>query len=241
DYYGLFAFFNQTPITGGGGDPQTPPNLEMLSDEERAKLAALQASVAERQKAVEAVEKKLLPRPERKPAADLSPKELEKLEPSATAYAKALADLRKAVQERDAARRGRVRVMVMEDMPQPRKTFLLSRGQYNKPSAEVTAAVPAKLPPLPPGAPANRLGLARWLVSAENPLTARVTVNRFWQQFFGVGLVKTAEDFGVQAEIPKHGELLDWLAAEFRDGGWDVKALVRLIVTSHTYRQSSKL
>ncbi len=239
DYYGMFAFFNQTPVTGGGGDPQSAPNLEVLSDEDKAKLAVLQAAVAERQKVVEALEARLVAG--RKPAAERTAKQLEELEQAATAYAKALADLRRAVQERDAFRRGRAQVMVMEDMPQPRKTFLLTRGLYNKPGAEVTAAVPAKLPALPTGVPANRLGLARWLVAPENPLTARVTVNRLWQQFFGVGWVKTTEDFGVQAEIPRHGELLDWLAAEFRDGGWDMKALMRLIVTSQTYRQSSKV
>src|SRR5262249_25966382 len=101
--------------------------------------------------------------------------------------------------------------------------------------------VPTALPPLSPDSPANRLGLARWLVAAENPLTARVAVNRVWQQFFGTGLVKTLEDFGVQGEKPSHPELLDHLAVEFRESGWDVKALHRLIVTSSTYRQSSRV
>jgi hypothetical protein len=133
--------------------------------------------------------------------------------------------------------------MVMEDMPKPRDTFLLTRGSYEKPADKVTAAVPAALPALVNAKPqaANRLDLARWLVSAENPLTARVAVNRAWQQFFGVGLVKTSEDFGVQGEKPSHPELLDWLAVEFRESGWDVKALHRLIVTSATYCQSSKV
>ncbi|MEZ6055206.1 MAG: PSD1 and planctomycete cytochrome C domain-containing protein [Planctomycetaceae bacterium] len=144
------------------------------------------------------------------------------------------------------ARRGVPKVMVMEDMPQRRKTFRLERGLYSKPGDEVTANVPASLPPLPPlsegaeGTSYDRLALAEWLVSDDNPLTPRVTVNRFWQQFFGIGLVKTAEDFGVQGEFPVNLDLLNWLAADFREGGWDVKRLVRLIVTSHTYRQSSK-
>src|SRR5207249_643541 len=99
---------------------------------------------------------------------------------------------------------------------------------------------PACLPPLPGKAPANRLGLARWLVAPENPLTARVAVNRAWQEFFGKGLVSTAEDFGTRGQRPSHPELLDWLAVEFRESGWGTKALHRRIVTSATYRQSSK-
>ena len=138
-------------------------------------------------------------------------------------------------------RGGFPKVMVMEDMPQPRKTWVLTRGIYSKPGDEVTANVPGKLPQLPAGETVNRLALARWIVSDENPLTARVTVNRFWQQFFGIGLVKTPEDFGVQGEIPLQQDLLDWLAADFREHGWNVKRLIRQIVTSHTYRQSSRI
>src|SRR5262249_14291380 len=183
DYYSLFAFFNQTPVNGGGGDPRTPPVLEYRTK-------------------------------------DVPPQV--------------------------------VKVMVMEDMPKPRDTFLLTRGSYEKPADKVHAAVPAALPALkahglrPVGF--TRLDLARWLVSPENPLTARVAVNRAWQQFFGAGLVKTSEDFGVQGEKPSHPELLDWLATEFAASpgrqpgeGWDVKALHRTIVTSATYRQSSKV
>ncbi len=157
------------------------------------------------------------------------------------AYARLLAQQSELQKSVSSLRSSIAKVMVMEDMPQPRKTFMLTRGLYTKPGAEVTAGVPARLPQLPDGATANRLALARWIMSDENPLTARVTVNRFWQQFFGIGLVKTTEDFGVQGEIPVQQDLLDWLAADFRQHGWDVRRLVRQIVTSHTYRQSSKI
>lgn len=132
------------------------------------------------------------------------------------------------------------RVMIMSD-ERPRETFMLERGQYLKPLDKITFATPAFLPPLPAGAPSNRLGFAQWLVSAEHPLTARVQMNRVWQHFFGAGIVKTAEDFGVQSEYPVHRELLDWMAVEFREGGWSVKAMQRLIVLSSTYRQSSRV
>jgi hypothetical protein len=130
--------------------------------------------------------------------------------------------------------------MVMQEMIAPRDTFVLKRGSYETPGEKVTPAVPGFLPPMPAGAPANRLGLARWLVDPAQPLTARVAVNRYWQSYFGTGLVKTAEDFGSQGEAPSHPELLDWLATEFVRTGWDVKAMQRLIVTSATYRQQSQ-
>jgi hypothetical protein len=154
--------------------------------------------------------------------------------------------------------------MVMQESPQPRDTFLLIRGAYDKRGDKVAPGVPSFLPPLPEGAPSNRLGLARWLVDERHPLTARVTVNRYWQLLFGTGLVKTAEDFGTQGELPSHPELLDWLAIEFQKGpksdvqgpksdaealdfgpgtldlpAWDVKRLIRRLVSSATYRQSS--
>lgn len=132
------------------------------------------------------------------------------------------------------------RVMVMSD-DQPRETHLLDRGEYLKPLEKVSFDTPEFLPPLPEGAPRNRLGLAEWLVSDQQPLTARVQVNRMWQHFFGTGIVKTSEDFGVQSEYPVHRDLLDWLAVEFREQGWSMKHINRLIVTSATYRQSSRM
>ncbi len=129
--------------------------------------------------------------------------------------------------------------MVMAEMNPPRKAFILNRGEYDKPGEAVSPNVPVSLFPLPKGTPANRLGLAKWLVDPSNPLTARVAVNRFWQLYFGTGIVETVEDFGSQGSWPTHPELLDWLATEFIASDWDVKAMQKLIVMSATYRQSS--
>jgi hypothetical protein len=132
-------------------------------------------------------------------------------------------------------------VMVMADSAIPRESFLLQRGAYDKPGERVTPGVPESLPQPPADWPSNRLGLARWITDRANPLTARVAVNRYWQSYFGFGIVKTVDDFGSQGEWPMHPELLDWLAVEFMDSGWNVKAIQRMIVTSATYRQSSKI
>lgn len=138
-------------------------------------------------------------------------------------------------------------VMVMEDSREQRPTHVLLRGQYDRPGDQVQPGVPTSLPPLPKDVAANRMALAKWLVSRENPLTARVIVNRYWRDLFGTGLVKTTEDFGSQGEAPSHPELLDWLAVEFMEGSngdptasaWNVKRLLKLIVMSNTYRQAS--
>jgi hypothetical protein len=132
------------------------------------------------------------------------------------------------------------RLMIMSDA-NPRETKILDRGEYLSPTEKVSFATPAFLPPLPAGAPPNRLGFAQWLVAPEHPLTARVQVNRMWQHAFGTGIVKTSEDFGVQSEYPIHGPLLDWLAVEFRERNWSMKAMFKLIVMSSTYRQSSRI
>ena len=129
-------------------------------------------------------------------------------------------------------------VMVMEEMSPRRKTYRLNRGVYDSPAEEVFPGTPSILPPMT-DVDKNRLNFANWLVAPSNPLMSRVTVNRFWQMYFGNGIVKTADNFGSQGEYPSHPELLDWLATTFIDSGWDVKAMQRLIVTSATYRQSS--
>jgi hypothetical protein len=132
-------------------------------------------------------------------------------------------------------------VMVMAELPKPRETHVLIRGQYDHPGEMVSAGVPALFPPLPKDAPANRLGLALWITDPANPLTARVAVNRMWERLFGVGLVKTSENLGSQAEQPSHPELLDWLACELVDLHWDQKAMLKELVMSATYRQSSRI
>jgi hypothetical protein len=145
-----------------------------------------------------------------------------------------------ATQRRDQFSEGLPTVMVMEEMATPRESHVLLRGSYDRPGDKVTPALPGFLASAS-NFPPNRLGLAQWLVDSSNPLTARVAVNRFWQMYFGTGIVKTTEDFGSQGDAPSHPELLDWLATEFVRTGWDVKALQKTIVMSATYRQSSRI
>lgn len=146
--------------------------------------------------------------------------------------------------ERDAFEAGIPSTFIFRELDQPRESFVMQRGQYNQPGEKVEPGVPAFLPALAQNDPARRatrLDLARWLVSDEHPLTARVAVNRMWQQMFGVGLVKTSFDFGTQGELPSHPELLDWLASTFRQNGWNVKDLLRLMLRSATFRQASRV
>lgn len=273
EYYSLFAFFNQTPVTGGGRSPQTPPLIAFSTPADEKNFSEVQAKADAATKELMRLEAKLFPRFPGKPATS-SPQakglpkstsdalriaparrgrsqlsELEKhyaqLNP---AYSEKLKALGALVGERETLDRKIARVMVMEDMPKHRDSFIYEKGLYNKPGAKVTAGFPEALFNPRPGAaapkrtePMTRLDLAQWLVSSENPLTARVVVNRYWQQFFGIGLVKTVNDFGIQGERPGNPELLDWLAVEFREKGWSLKQFVRLIVTSATYRQSSRV
>ena len=133
------------------------------------------------------------------------------------------------------------RTLVMEEMEETRTTHVMMRGDYLNPGEEVASQTPGFLHPFDEDLPRNRLGLAKWLVDERNPLVARVTVNRWWAEIFGKGIVRTLEDFGMQSEPPTHQDLLDWLAVEFMDSGWDMKHMLRLIVLSETYKQSSDL
>lgn len=142
-----------------------------------------------------------------------------------------LADLEKAIPA----------TLIMEERKEPRQAHILERGEYTLKREPVSSKVPYWIGTALPEAPSNRMGLAQWLVSPTHPLTARVTVNRYWQHYFGIGLVRTSEDFGVQGEHPSHPELLDWLALDFIESGWDVKQLQEMIVMSSTYQQSSRV
>ena len=268
DYFSLFDFFNQTPVDGGGGNPQTPPVLERRTPEQILERNAANEEHTLASTELSRIEKEIFPTEEGQPLskspnfagfsdelkgildqppADRGAAKLQKLIDGTTelkneAYRQQLEAMKKAVDRRNAVNNSIARVMIMADQAERRETFVLDKGLYNKPTeTKVSANTPASLPPLPADAPRNRLGLANWLVSKENPLAARVVVNRFWQQVFGVGLVKTSEDFGAQGEKPSHPELLDWLSADFRDSGWNVKQLMKRIVMSATYRQSSQV
>ncbi len=220
EYYRLFAYFNGLPESGATDEwPNAKPTLALPTPEQSARIARLEGEVEDRKRELA--------------AAGGPPQEELK---------KKLEEAEKSLKE---ARAKVTRVMVMQEAEKPRESFVLLRGAYDKPGEKVSAGLPAVLSPgraegLPGGA-SSRLDLARWLVDPANPLTARVTVNRYWQLFFGTGIVKTVEDFGVQGERPSHPRLLDWLAAEFVSSGWDVKRLHRLIVTSAAYRQSSRV
>jgi cytochrome c553 len=155
------------------------------------------------------------------------------------AYQALSADLAKLEQEQATIKARGTIAHVMSEKNEAAMAYVLFRGEYDKRRDQVNADTPDALPAFPEGQPRNRLGFAQWLLSPEHPLTARVTVNRYWQEVFGTGLVRTSGDFGVMGELPSHPELLDWLAVEFRETGWDVKRLFKLIVMSNTYRQSA--
>ncbi len=264
EYYQFFDYFNQTSEEGGFAHGKVEPVLDLSKPEDLVRLDELQGTVDAVAREVRLLEDRLFPRPAGKTAAEspnargligenvdalkLAPERrssyyLRLLEEgfadTEPAYAGLLNTLRRAVVDRDRQNALNVRVMVMDERPETRTSTILERGVYNKPAEAVSRDVPAFLPALADDATNNRLALAEWVVRPDNPLTARVTVNRYWQAFFGVGLVKSAEDFGVQGEQPSHPELLDWLAVDFMESGWDVKALHRQIVLSEAYRRAS--
>lgn len=264
EYYQLFAVFNQTPVTGRGRNPQTPPVLEIIDDKQQRRRAKLATTIPPLQEELISLEVSVFPRQEgqkvsdtpklerhsdyikavlNKPVKDRDAghlrglaKTFDKTEP---AYAEFVGKLQEILAEKEQLERGIPKVMVMAEREEPRQTFILTKGLYNQRAEEVQAGLLDAFPDPPDDAPRNRLTMARWLVDPAHPLTARVTVNRYWQLFFGTGLVKTSENLGSQGEQPTHPRLLDWLATAFVQNDWNVKDLHRLIVTSATYRQSA--
>jgi mono/diheme cytochrome c family protein len=268
DYYRLYAFFNATQDGGRSNEPTlelSSPEQALTKRMLEGQIAAVQAvldvpspELAAGQAAWEANPETL--KPKGKDAKPLPPKvaaalavpadkrdaaqreELAKhyrgIAPELAAARKELADLKKRLADHKATIPS---TLVMREMSKPRDTHILIRGAHNNKGAKVTPGVPAALHPMPADAPPDRLGLARWLASPENPLVGRVIMNRVWARLFGKGIVETGEDFGLQGEPPSDQALLDHLAVEFVRRGWSLKAMLRHIVTSATYRQASNI
>lgn len=243
DFYQLYAFFNNFD-----GQPETgrrrsedfvrglqPPYLELPTAEQTARLDELEQQIADAKSIVNRLESEEA----QQASSGRRQVSIKKGEDSRLAEAKAnLADLQEVQRQ---LRRQVPATLIMKERSQPRPAHLMLRGAYDNPGDLVERNTPGFLPPMKEAdGPHSRHDLAEWLVDPSNPLTARVTVNRVWQQFFGVGLVKTAEDFGAQGEWPSHPKLLDYLSVRFVESGWDVKSLVRSIVLSKTYRQASR-
>lgn len=268
EYYQLFDYFNQTSEEGGNWGGQIKPLLNLSPKERRDEMAQIEEYVDQLVEKVEIFEFKKFQRDSGLPASESEvAKGLNGLDPRIllksadkrgtgefnaltkyfknkdAVYSNLLKNVFAQKEKYDELAKNSTMVMVMDELEEPRTTYILNRGGYNNPQLEDTISrdVPAVLPPLPSGVENNRLALAKWLVSEEQPLTARVTVNRYWQQFFGKGIVKTTEDFGVQGALPSHPELLDWLAVDFQENSWGLKRFLKKIVMSATYRQSSKM
>lgn len=266
EYFQFFDYFNQTSEAGLNGNGMIPPVLDMSPKPERTRVEELKATVEAIALQVEAYEATKFPSEsgiasESPAASDLNGTSLyelsfrpakrnpyyvglirEHFQDRDPVYAELLGELKAAMDIKNREGNKNLQVMVMDQVDQPRATYVLDKGAYDRPVGEpLQSGVPAILPPLPDDAPNDRLGLAQWLVSQDHPLTARVTVNRFWQTIFGRGIVKTPEDFGIQGALPSHPELLDWLALHFIQENWNVKALIKLIVLSRTYQQASKV
>ena len=260
DYYGMFAFFNNTPLevkhNGGVQFELAGPNLELpLSEEQKVQRAKLIADRSKDQKELKSLQQQMakLTKQAKKPtivegtppesavesdaqAVGTSAKLLEQTKDQVKNLTANIADLNKKIKEIKP-----VQTPVMQEMSEPRETHVFQRGNFLTPAEQVQPHTPRILHSFPENLPRNRVGLSRWLVCRENPLVARVTVNRWWAQMFGRGLVETLEDFGTQGEPAVYPELLDWLAVEFADSGWSMKHMHKLMVMSAVYRQSSQL
>jgi hypothetical protein len=231
DYYQLFAYFNNTPLeventSGVTWDFYGPKMALPLNDSAQRQYDELQLQLADRKSEREraAAERKKLQ------AA------FDKHDPELTRIDQHISRLEKQIQE------SKPTTLVMVEMEQPRETFILTRGDYENPADRVEPGTPEELPPISGfQRTGDRLELAKWLTSPENPLLARVTVNRWWGEFFGTGIVNTAEDFGTQADDPSHPELLDWLATELIESGWSMKHVHKLIVMSEAFRQRARV
>ncbi len=271
DYYRLFAFFNNTEVEieekNSARDfigpklklpePATKTSVRQLAEAELKAVGESLKTLAEQLKLHQSQWEKNLPhlaKSEEKIPADIqaildqpSENRDESQKKSLAAYYLKRFDSYTTLEKRQTALQKRVTelaadtALVMSELPQPRMTQLFKRGDFLNPGETVPAGAPEVLHPLKKSDNPNRLDLARWLIDTENPLVARVTVNRYWAEFFGRGLVETPEDFGTQGSRPTHPQLLDWLATEFVRNGWNVKAIHRLIATSATYRQASKM
>lgn len=267
EYYQLYDYFNQTSEPGNVyGSGRVRPVLDMSPIEDVNKAEELKAYITNIGEEVGKFEEVKFPRDPGQPISkskvidtlannnvgelDKKPEErgtyrllqlAKYFKQEDPAYAKILTRLKEAKENHINQLKKNRLVMVMDELDSPRQSYILARGTYDKHLEPVYRNVPAALPPLPEGVENNRLALANWIVSRENPLTARVTINRYWQAFFGRGLVKTIEDFGVQGALPTHPQLLDWLAVDFQENGWNLKRLFKQIAMSATYRQSSKV
>jgi hypothetical protein len=257
EFYGVFAFFNAQEQDGHGGTknptlplPRAGVDPERLAAERKKLEAQIQQLLPSRLEAIGLWEKGLTAEGIKKLTAEVQKALKVPAAKRSTAqrrilYAqfafndaefKGVNDRLKEIESEEA---NRVTTLVMQELPEPRPTRLFIKGDFTRPAEAVDAGTPSVLPPLAPGSPRNRLALARWLVSRENPLTARVIINRVWQQYFGRGLVDTENDFGTQGSAPTHPGLLDLLAVEFMERDWSLKAMHRFIVTSQAYQRAS--
>ncbi len=241
DYFRLFAFFNSTqesPMDGNKYDyaptvkaPSSIDGWHKWSEVQQQRTESLAESKVRLDKLKSELEKTLDSWP-----ADSA----DQAESLVSQLQKPLSEVQDQLKKLDDFQAQYTTTLVASELAEPRTTFVLHRGEYDQPTGEaVTAGVPAVLNPFPAAASANRLGLAKWLTSRENPLVSRVLVNRLWQQIFGHALVRTPEDFGLQGQQPTHPELLDWLAVELQDSGWDHKHILRSMLLSQTFRQNS--